>query len=253
MKIDNVKVYGLGESIVASGLPMVEEYDGALFDEDATALKLLRRKYECLDVVTGGPVDVDDLCKAAEREGVAYLSRHLKRAKSLASCAGGESHDCFLAGVVVQFNMTAPRFFFPEFMRYHFEDIVSSSSTMHKLKKFVQEYIRADERHDGETCEKLIAAHFSPDTSRAMICAFLGVAGRWLAEGEHDIQELKSALPEGWLQTARITTNYRQLRSMARQRRNHRLQEWRDFCAWIESLPLAKDLILGGMKKESKE
>lgn len=251
MKIDNVKVYGLEESIVASGLPMVENYDGPIFGEHVDALVRLRENVA--SEIQDRQVDVDDLCKEADKSDAAFLSRHLKRAKTLASCAGGESHDCFLAGVVVQFNMTAPRFFFPEFMRYHFEDIVSSSSTMHKLKKFVQEYIQADERHDGETCEKLIAAHFSPDTSRAMICAFLGVAGRWLKDGDHDIQELKSALPEGWIQTARITTNYRQLRSMARQRHNHGLKEWRDFCAWIETLPLAQDLILGGSKKESAE
>lgn len=40
--------------------------------------------------------------------------------------------------------------------------------------------------------------------------------------------------------TARITTNYRQLKTIYQQRKNHRLPEWRAFCAWIETLPRAE-------------
>lgn len=253
MKIDNVKVYGLGESIVASGLPMVEEYDGASFDEDATALKLLRRKYECLDVVTGGPVDVDDLCKAAEREEVPFLSRHLKRAKSLASCAGGESHDCFLAGVVVQCNVTAPRYWFPEMQRYSFIYPISSTSTMHRLKKLCKKAIEIKQAGGGQALADLINAHFSKATWPVIIDDFLSFAEARMKQTDVNVEELKANLPNGWLQTMRISTNYRQFRTIIRQRHNHGLKEWRDFCAWIETLPMAKDLILGGMKQEEDE
>ena len=49
--------------------------------------------------------------------------------------------------------------------------------------------------------------------------------------------------PAGFTLTARMTTNYRCLKNIWRQRRNHRLPEWREFCKWIESLPYAKELI----------
>jgi len=50
--------------------------------------------------------------------------------------------------------------------------------------------------------------------------------------------------PTGMKLTARITTNYRQLKTIYKQRRDHRLPEWRAFCEWIRSLPHS-DLITG--------
>ena len=50
--------------------------------------------------------------------------------------------------------------------------------------------------------------------------------------------------PSGFELTARLTTNYRCWRNVYEQRRNHRLPEWREFCKWIEELPMAKELII---------
>ena len=57
-------------------------------------------------------------------------------------------------------------------------------------------------------------------------------------------KELIRWLPCGWLQTRTITMNYENLRSMYHQRENHKLTEWHQFCAWVESLPYAKDFII---------
>ena len=51
--------------------------------------------------------------------------------------------------------------------------------------------------------------------------------------------------PCGFRLTAGMTTNYRQLKTIYAQRKTHRLPEWRAFCKWIESLPMAKELICG--------
>ena len=45
--------------------------------------------------------------------------------------------------------------------------------------------------------------------------------------------------PVGLKLTARMTTNYRQLKTMYAQRKNHRLPHWKEFCGWLESLPLS--------------
>ena len=50
--------------------------------------------------------------------------------------------------------------------------------------------------------------------------------------------------PAGFQLTAGMTTNYRQLKTIYAQRKNHRLPEWREFCKWIETLPMSK-LITG--------
>ena len=50
--------------------------------------------------------------------------------------------------------------------------------------------------------------------------------------------------PCGFKLTARLTTNYRCLRNIYKQRKNHRLPEWKEFCQWIETLPYAEDLLI---------
>lgn len=53
-------------------------------------------------------------------------------------------------------------------------------------------------------------------------------------------------IPTGFQLTARMTTNYRQLKTIYYQRKNHRLPEWRDFCSFIETLPYFNELIKKG-------
>ena len=52
--------------------------------------------------------------------------------------------------------------------------------------------------------------------------------------------EILYSNPAGFRLTARMTTNYRQLKTIYFQRRDHRLPEWRAFCKWIETLPYAE-------------
>lgn len=231
MQIDHVRVYGLDDSIVASGFPMLETYSAVKFENELDMLGRYKDYMTCVDMRTVPAVDLS----ADERERV---ERHLTRAEKLGSCAGGESHDCYLCGIVVQMNITAPRYWWPEFARYHFADIVSSTSTMHRLKAFVKAVLASEKEGDMKAVTDLMDAHFSEDTSGEVIHGFLSVASEMMKSDKWSIEKLKANLPEGWLQTARVTTNYRQLRSMYRQRKNHPLQQWKDFCAWIETLPM---------------
>ena len=57
-------------------------------------------------------------------------------------------------------------------------------------------------------------------------------------------EELVYSCPMGLQLTARINTNYLQLKTQYHQRKSHDLEEWRDYCAWIKSLPFAQDLII---------
>ena len=56
---------------------------------------------------------------------------------------------------------------------------------------------------------------------------------------------LIASLPCGFVLGATMSTNYRQLKTMYFQRRNHRLKERHEFCHWCESLPLFKEMIIG--------
>lgn len=55
--------------------------------------------------------------------------------------------------------------------------------------------------------------------------------------------------PSGFTYRLRINTNYRQLKTMYIQRKTHRLKEWREFCAWIESLPHSE--LITGPRREA--
>ena len=57
----------------------------------------------------------------------------VKRAIKLANTPAGTGHSNFLVGIRVSFDLTAPRYIWQEAQRYHWFDIVSSQSTMHKI------------------------------------------------------------------------------------------------------------------------
>ena len=71
-----------------------------------------------------------------------------------------------------------------------------------------------------------------------------------IAEMERRYLEILYSNPCGFKLTAGMTTNYRQLKTIYSQRTNHKLPEWREFCAWIETLPMFKELCLDGGNNE---
>ena len=194
MKIDNIRVYDLDEAILASGLPMLAEYNTKQLGYDLHLLYKENRN-----------------------------SKHFKRAVKLANAAIGSGHGNFLSGILVSVNITATVKWWEQFQRYHFKQIVSSQSTMHRLRRMVQ--------------EKTI--RFNEKTDHLVIDLFMA-----MAENEYVTdEELAYSCPMGLELTARITTNYLQLKTMYHQRKNHKLSEWLEFCDWVETLPYSKEFI----------
>lgn len=150
-----------------------------------------------------------------------------ERQKVLASSPKGEGHDNFLCGIIVQFDLTFTVKAWTEAERYHFFDIVSSQSTMHRISKF-----DLDEQYIGYVDERIIAIMNE-------------LKDRYNASKDPiDYLRLLYSNPCGFKLTAGMSTNYRQLKTIYSQRRFHRLPEWREFCDWILTLPHA-ELITG--------
>ena len=183
MKIENVNVYGLDESIRAAKFPM--------------------------------SVDTGDL-NTDVTPGI----------MSLAQSGIGEGHDNWLLGVVVQYDVTASNKWWVEMERYHFADIVSSQSTMHRIGKF-----NLNESYNEYTDPRMIA--IMKDLQREYQKNPCRV----------NYLRLLYSNPCGMELTARMTTNYRQLKTIYRQRKNHRLTEWIEFCQWIKTLPHSEFII----------
>lgn len=148
--------------------------------------------------------------------------------KSLASCQPGTGHDQFLTGIIVQFDLTFSIKAWVEAERYHFLDFVSSQSTMHRIAKM--------------DIAKQCNVYVRPET----IDIVRGLVDKYNAfPTDENYLTLLYNVPVGFCLTARMTTNYRQLKTIYRQRKNHRLPEWRTFCEWIETLPHADEFICG--------
>lgn len=147
--------------------------------------------------------------------------------KKLGSSGTGEGHDQFLTGIIVQFDLTFSLKAWTEAQRYHFLDFVSSQSTMHRIAKFSL----------SSQCNKYVdPALVNLVESKQLAYEADPTPEKYL--------ELLYNIPTGFQLTARMTTNYRQLKTIYYQRRNHRLPEWREFCSWIETLPKFKEIVL---------
>lgn len=157
----------------------------------------------------------------------------VKRAIKLANTPAGTGHSNFLVGIRMSFDLTAPRYIWQEAQRYHWFDIVSSQSTMHKI-----------------TSMDLSPDMFTDDTPQNAYDAVVVEQVAYQTDpSEENFRALKAAVPEGLMLTARISTNYQQLRTIFTQRCHHRLPPWQEFCKWIRELPYGKQLITGEVDK----
>lgn len=165
-------------------------------------------------VASGYPMATDAIDLLPHR----VAGNDVKRANKLASAPSGSGHDCFLKGIIVQMDVTFSEKAWPEAQRYHWFDFVSSMSTMHMLPKMSIKYIEYTDPVIINRFEELVAAYNSNPTKE-----------KWL--------RMIYSYPSGLLLTARITTNYMQLKTIYHQRRTHRLPEWQEFCDWVEAFP----------------
>ena len=155
------------------------------------------------------------------------------RASKLGSTNSGEGHDNFLKGITVQLDVAAPLYWWKEAPRYHWFDFISSQSTMHCLLKFDVSSPCVDDT-DPKILERM----------KELVEEYNQIQD----DDEHKDEKkakwrvLVASLPCGFCLCATMTTNYQQLKTMYRQRCNHKLKEWHVFCDWILSLPHFKEL-----------
>ena len=164
--------------------------------------------------------------------------------RALGNSEKGSGHDQMLTGIVVQFDLTFTVKAWTEAERYRFLDCVGSQSTMHRITRFnldeayidyvdprIVEIMKEKVADYNEYCEKTKGADPGSIADSVKKTKYL---------------EILYSNPCGFRLTAGMTTNYRELKTIYSQRKNHRLPEWRVFCAWIETLPMFRELCLGG-------
>lgn len=194
MKVDNVSISGLYESIIASGYAMKVDNTNAFAN-----------------------INPNDL----------------ERAERLGNTPKGSGHDQFLTGVNVSFDLTCTNKMWVELERYKFIFFVTSQSTMHKLSQM-----------DLSKC-------YNEYVDKRIITIMEELKEKYnKTKNTEDFLRLVYSNPSGCELTARLTTNYRSLKTVHSQRKDHKLPEWREFCKWVETLPYFKSLVLGGVSSE---
>ena len=162
-----------------------------------------------------------------------------KTTRALANSPAGSGHDQFMTGIVVQFDLTFSNKAWVEAERYTFLNFLSSQSTMHRITKF-----NLDDVYMPQTDKRII------EIMKEKVAEYNQLNEKMQQEKEagHDTTELTKQLndmylsilysnPAGFRLTAKMTTNYRALKTIYHQRKDHRLPEWRAFCEWVKTLP----------------
>ena len=163
------------------------------------------------------------------------FEKSLERAKKLAKCPTNSGECNFLCGIRVAYDIKYPQYISPELQRYHFNDIVTSQSKMHKLLKMNLE----------KCCNKYVTKE-TIDNLNKYIQEYnvIHQVGSSTLEWYHKWMTVISNCPMGLELTMRCTTNYLQLRTIYHQRKHHKLiEDWGAYCSWIETLPYAKEFI----------
>lgn len=155
------------------------------------------------------------------------FEKSLPRAMKLAKCGGGSGHSNFRKGIRVSFDIKYPNYISPEMQRYGFLDIVCSQSKMHRLTKM-----------DMDACFN----EYVCSTAKRMMKVLISKYNR--NPCYDTFMRVLSNCPQGIELFMRCSTNYEQLATIYRQRKNHKLHEWHIFCDWIEKLPYSHELII---------
>ena len=148
----------------------------------------------------------------------------------------GTEHRKYMRMMPVYVRITAPLYWWKEFDTYKVGTVANSCSTMHKIAE--KEFTLEDFSHEH--------MDIASETCLETTIGYLNLFRQSFLENYYkDIWwQMIQLLPSSYNQTRNVMLNYEVLANIYRQRKNHKLDEWREFCKWIESLPYS-ELITG--------
>ena len=151
-------------------------------------------------------------------------------------CAAGSDHRKFIRQIFVSVDITAPLYWWKEFDTYKVGTVANSTSTMHKIH--AKPFEMSDFSFEKLSDESMAAAKAYVEYMERVRLSYLDTKDK---DAWYNLIQL---LPSSYHQMRTVTMNYENLTSMYYARRSHKLDEWHEFCAFIEKLPYAGDLII---------
>lgn len=165
----------------------------------------------------------------------------------------GTDHRKYMRMMSVCVRITAPLYWWKEFDTYKVGTVANSCSTMHKIQEkeftledFSVEHLETIARFDddGEMHKPYMLIKSVIDCLNACRKTYLKT------KSKTDWWQMIQLLPSSYNQTRNVMLNYEVLSNMYHSRKNHKLDEWREFCKWIEELPYS-ELIIDNEKLEA--
>ena len=163
----------------------------------------------------------------------------------------GTDHRKFMRMIVVHTDIIAPLYWWKEFDTYKIGTVSNSCSTMHKIAE--KEFSLDDFSHEHLTNRSLEILEDTIEVLNRYRDLYLNGGEDYFADADDEDYEPKDKkmwwqmiqlLPSSYNQKRTVMLNYEVLANMYESRKNHKLDEWRDFCKWVETLPYS-ELITG--------
>lgn len=164
----------------------------------------------------------------------------------------GTEHRKYMRMMPVYVRITAPFYWWKEFDTYKVGTVANSCSTMHKIaeKEFALEDFSTEHLYFDDN-KPILAEEWGNYRidGNGHICLTINLLNYWRkkylnTKSKEDWWQLIQLLPSSYNQTRNVMMNYEVLANIYRQRKGHKLDEWREVCKWIESLPYS-ELITG--------
>ena len=148
----------------------------------------------------------------------------------------GTDHRKFMRMLVVYVDITAPLYWWKEFDTYKIATVANSCSTMHTIHK--KEFTLDNFSHEHLMDESIALLKD--------IVKDLNECRKWYLDTKDKTYwwQMIQLLPSSYNQKRTVMLNYEVLANMYKSRKDHKLDEWHEFCDWIRELPYS-ELITG--------
>lgn len=153
----------------------------------------------------------------------------------------GTDHRKFMRMITVYMDITAPLYWWKEFDTYKVGTVANSCSTMHKIT--AKEFTLEDFSHEHLISTLLLEVLINElNVYRDIFNAYDKQTATYKEEfSEKDIWwQMIQLLPSSYNQKRTVMLNYEVLANIYKSRKNHKLDEWHDFCDWIKTLPYSE-------------
>lgn len=215
------------------------------------AIRGLRNPMNSWDKSDSGYIDFEDWDVPGIPNGTGYAyvigENDLKLMKSLSKA--GSDHGKYLRMINVTMDINAPLYWWKEFDTYKVGTVANSCSTMHKIQSKVFEL--DDFSHEHLTTSAVEVLQTTIDRLNDARDYYNNFDEYPIDSWEEGISCKKDIwwimiqlLPSSYNQKRTVQLNYQVLKSMYLARKHHKLDEWREFCAWCETLPYFKEICL---------